>query len=167
MAKKAEVELFFGDGSYLFRFGLKQLEEHDEKCGPLGEVFARVLRGRGKMPDGTPVSMSHLGGYRHVDLRETVRLALIGGGQGSVNEQPVKVDAVKARVLVERYFDGRPMEENWKLAAAILEATCVGYEEPDRFQPLMPGDQPDEEVGEARPGKSEAAASDASTSQPQ
>lgn len=151
--KRNEIELRFGDGEYLFRFGLKQFAEHDEKCGPIGAVFARVLAGRLKVGDGTEeIGFATHAGYRHTDLRETVRLGLIGGGQGVVNDKPVRVTAVVALNLVERYFDGEPLEEGWKLAAAILTVVCQGYED-RKFKPVLPGESEEEESGEAAPRK--------------
>lgn len=154
--KRNEVELFFGDGTYLFRFGLKQFAEHDEKCGPLGAVFARVLAGRGQVM-GTDVGFSTMAAYRYADLRETVRLGLIGGAQGEVDEKPVKVDAVRALKLVERYVDGQPTEDTWKLAAAILTAVCQGYDA-KVFTPVLPGDEDEEASPDGEGGKGGATA---------
>lgn len=144
--RRNEIELRFGDGDYLFKFGLKQFAEHDEKCGPIGAVFARVLSGRVRVGEGEEVGFATHAAYRHSDLRETIRLGLIGGGQGVVNAQPVKVTAVKALNLVERYFDGEPLEDNWKLAAAILSVVCQGYED-RKFKPVLPGETEEEDEG--------------------
>ena len=54
--------------------------------------------------------------FRHADVTETVRLALIGGG-----EKPAEAER-----LVRVYVAGRPLAESYPLAVAILEALWFG-----------------------------------------
>ena len=53
------------------------------------------------------------------DLRETIRLGLIGGG----------MDPLDALVLVKRYVDDRPLMENVLPAWRILSAALMGPED--------------------------------------
>lgn len=110
-----EVTLEFADGEYLFKLKLPQLAELQEKCNAgIGAIYTRVL----------------LGEYRAEDLFESIRLGLLGGGTGVVNEQPVKVTDIIARRLVQRYCEPRPLDELHKHALAILSACVIGYSPP-------------------------------------
>lgn len=101
---KAEVPLNWGDGEYLFRLTVNGLIELEEKCGsPFTEVFRRLMAGA----------------YSINDVRETVRLGLIGGG----------MEPGKALALVRRYVDARPKAESQKAAQAVLGATLFGFED--------------------------------------
>lgn len=98
-----EIEMAFGDGDYVFRLPLKQLGELQEKCGAgLGTIYRRLMTGE----------------YYAEDIHETVRLGLIGGG----------MDATKARVLMERYFDDIPVMDRLDVAKVVIAACVVGYE---------------------------------------
>jgi hypothetical protein len=112
MSRSASIPLVFGDGEHTFRLGIGQLAELDEKCdaGPM-EQLARMQAGT----------------WRIKDLRETIRLGLIGGG----------LPAADAFRLVQRYVDERPLAESVPIAMAVLYACVVGD----------PGDEPGE--GEA------------------
>lgn len=126
---QTHVDLKFADGEYRFALGLAQIHEIQTKCGAgIGAVYARVLQGR--MPDDVEVGHPGFAAYNVVDLVETIRQGLIGGGEGRVNGEVVKVTALRANELVERYgpgADGVPLSEMWKLAAAILFAKIEGY----------------------------------------
>lgn len=136
-----QIELEFADGTYLFRLNLPQIAELETKCGiegkpsGIGAIFARVLKGRYVLTDGTTLGNPEEAEYRVHDITETIRLGLIGGGQGVVNERPVKVDPITARRLVENYVVNRPLKEGWSIAAAILGACCEGYEDPEAPPP--------------------------------
>jgi hypothetical protein len=124
---RTHVDLAFADGEYRFALGLAQLHELQTKCKVgVGALYARVLQGRleGDVSIGHPA----YGAYHVDDLIETVRQGLIGGGQGVVDGQDVKVSALRANELVERYLLPLPLKEQWDLAAAILFAKVEGYE---------------------------------------
>ena len=91
------VTSLWGDGEHVFRLPLAQLFELQEKCG--GGPYAVLRRIVG-------------GDWLVGDLRETIRLGLIGGGM-----KPT--DAAR---LVEAYFIA-PLSDHWPLAARILDAT--------------------------------------------
>jgi len=96
----ARVTIDWGDGEHVFRLAFAQLLELQEKtdAGPL-ELFQRIGGGR----------------WRVMDLRETIRLGLIGGG----------MDPAKAIVLVRRYVEQRPLSESVPVALEILTAAIA------------------------------------------
>lgn len=124
MAKATHVSLDWADGTYIFRLPIAQLEEHDELCsaGPL-VVLARLSDGSWHIPD----------------LRETIRLGLIGGG----------LPATDALKLVRRYVDGAPLIQAVPIAMVILAAALRGEDvepAPGKIvaaEPVMGSDQTD------------------------
>lgn len=64
-----------------------------------------------------------------------IRLGLIGGGKGRVNDAPVVVDDILARNLVERYSHNAPLRRAWDLAASIMAARIEGYDPPKKAEP--------------------------------
>jgi hypothetical protein len=140
---QTHIDLEFADGEYRFALGLEQINELQNACGDgIGAIYARVLQGR----VASDVTVGHPGyaAYKLSDLVETVRQGLIGGGQGLVNEQPVKVEAMRANQLVANYLHALPLSKQWDLAAAILYAKVEGYE------PAV--DEADEGDGSHAPG---------------
>ena len=105
MSRSAKIDAAFGDGRHCFRLALAELEELQEKCDagpPL--ILARIEASQ----------------WKTADVRETIRLGLIGGG----------MDALKALALVERYVDERPdWTKNALLARGVLYAALVGVDE--------------------------------------
>lgn len=99
------VEIDFGDDTYRFRLALGELEELQEKTGvgPF-KLMQRLIGGE----------------WSTTDVRETLRLGLMGGG----------VDPTKALNLVRRYVDERA---NWyansMLAQAVVQAAIIGAPE--------------------------------------
>lgn len=133
---QTHIHLPFADGTYKFALGLEQINELQTKCGVgIGGLYARVLAGRvqGDIETGHP----GFAAYYQADLIETARQGLIGGGEGLVDGQEVKVGSLRANELVERYFIPLPLMEQWKLAASILFAKVEGYV-PEDPAPLAP-----------------------------
>jgi len=97
-----EVTIFWGDGENKFNIApIGHILELEEKCRcGVREILTRIASDR----------------WYANDLRETLRLGLIGGGK----------DPEAAHKMVERYFDDRPMLESAKPAFAILAAALVG-----------------------------------------
>jgi len=114
MSRDAGISLKWADGEYAFRLPIGRLIELQEKCdaGP-AFIMTRLQQGV----------------WRVEDVRETIRLGLIGGGT-----KPT--DALK---LVERYVDERPMFESVVTAEAIISAALVGA--PDEQHPKLQADQ--------------------------
>lgn len=104
MARSGEVEINWGDGTHSFRLSIGQLLELQEKtaCGPM-ELFRRLSAGT----------------WRVSDIRETIRLGLIGGGAKPVD----------ALGLTRRYVDDRPLAESVPVAQAILMVILFGQPE--------------------------------------
>jgi hypothetical protein len=106
MSRDALYEGVFGDGKYRFRLGIAELEELQEKtdAGP-EEVFWR-LQGVN---------------WRLADIRDTIRLGLIGAGRLPT----------EALVLTERYCKPGWLA-SWKpLASAIIGAALNGAPDED------------------------------------
>lgn len=99
-----QLTKIWGDGEYTFRLPLGQLRELQDKtqAGPY-EVLMRIRAGT----------------WRLDDVRETVRLGLIGGG----------LPPPAAFQLVARYVDQRPLIESVGLAAEILAFAILGPED--------------------------------------
>lgn len=116
-----KISLAWGDGDHDFNIAkIGQIFELQDKCGcGLMEIFNRLREGR----------------WRFEDIRETLRLGLIGGGKSPA----------EALVLTKRYVDERPFAENTQAAMTILMAAIVG----------PPGEeQPEKKAGADRDEKS-------------
>jgi len=109
MAVNGKITLAWADGEHDFNIAkIGQIFELQDKCGcGLMEIFNRLREGR----------------WRFEDIRETIRLGLIGGGK----------TPAQALVLTKRYVDERPLAENTQAAMAILMAAIVGP--PEEEQP--------------------------------
>lgn len=123
MSRSADVTLAWADGEYKFRLAIGQLRELQEKCdaGPQ-TILTRLAAGS----------------WRVDDIRETIRLGLIGGG----------LKPSEALTLVQRYVDDRPLGESVQTAQAIVLVAVFGA--------------PDEPT----PGKAAAAKAEATESSP-
>jgi hypothetical protein len=106
MSRDASVTLEWGDGDYVFRLGQGELMELQQKTdsGPMW-VLNRMMA-------PTPENR----GWRIEDIREVIRLGLIGGG----------LEPVKALRLVRVYVEARPPMENLLFAQSILAAGIMG-----------------------------------------
>jgi hypothetical protein len=104
--RHAELTIAWGDAEHTFRLGIGQLRELQEKtdCGPM-ELLRRFLRGT----------------WRLDDVRETLRLGLIGGG----------MEPIRALSSVARYVDDRPLAESVPPAQAVISVLLFGNEEDD------------------------------------
>lgn len=95
------VNLFFGDKERTFKLTPKLIPELER------------IGGRGI---GTMCKSLFAGDFSQVDIRETIRLALIGGG----------ADPKDAATLVTVYADDAPLSQTYPLAVSILEALWFG-----------------------------------------
>lgn len=92
---------FFGDGERNFLLTPELIVELERKTGAgIGALCRRLFAGD----------------FKHADVCETIRLALIGGGTS-----PKEADA-----LVAAYAIKRPLSEIFPLAVAILNALWFG-----------------------------------------
>lgn len=98
------VDAFFGDGDKRFDIhagGFEHLIELQEKTGEGPFVtFLRLYRGQ----------------WRVADIREVLRLGLIGGG----------TSPSEAHKLITRYFEKDPLGEHAPLALAVMAAAIAG-----------------------------------------
>ena len=123
------VELDFADGRYLFKLGMRQICELEEKCKcGIGEIAARCLSGyHGDL--GAETADLKFSVY---DVTETIRLGLVGGKTGWVNDDEIIVKPHDAKAMVDRYVMDQPLIDGWNLACVIL-LTCIhGYEPPKK-----------------------------------
>lgn len=138
------IALPFGDGVYTFKLGCKQIAELQTKCDAgVGLIVARIMAGRYvDMRTGKAATNLMEARFKHEDVRETIRLALIGGNQGEVKGESTDVSPIKAENLCRHYVDDRPLQESWTVAAAILSALVNGFSDPDK--PAAQKKMPDE-----------------------
>lgn len=110
MSRSGQVSFEWADGEHTFALKIGQLIELQEKCDA-----------------GPPLILARLSGsaWRVSDVRETIRLGLIGGGMSPT-------DALK---LTVRYVDERPLAESAMPANVILAAALYGAPEGDEDAP--------------------------------
>ncbi len=103
MIKHGSVDFDWADGHYTFRLAIGGWREIRDKtgAGPY-ELYERVVRRKWFVDD----------------LREVIRLGLIGGG----------TEPVAALKLVQAYVDERPLLEAVPVALAIMAAALVAPE---------------------------------------
>lgn len=104
MAMDGSVEFEWGDGPHKFRLGLDEARELQIKTGVgLYRLMKRIAEGDWMIDD----------------LRETIRIGMIGGG----------ADPMAAMNLVRTYFDKQPKTKNIEPALRILHAFHIGAED--------------------------------------
>lgn len=92
---------FFGDRERAFAITPELIAELEHRTGAgIGGLCRRLFRGD----------------FHHADITETIRLALIGGGE-------TPTDAAR---LVATYAANRPLGETYPLAVAVLETLWFG-----------------------------------------
>jgi hypothetical protein len=103
MNLRGETSLDWADGTYSFRLSLAGAIELEDKCdAPIAVIHARLIGGA----------------YKVSDVRETIRIGLIGGG----------LDPAKALNLVRTYVDERPLSESWVIARLVMGGLLYGFE---------------------------------------
>lgn len=136
--RNGAVELDWADGRHRFRLALGELEELQEKTGVGPFVLLQRL-----------IS----GDWRTADVRETLRIGLIGGG----------LKPLEALPLIRRYVDGSShWIENAMFAKVVVMAAISGApeEEPGK------SDAPEAET-EVSNSPTDALLSASSTEQPE
>lgn len=133
MGSTADIELVWGDGRHLFSLRVGQIGELQEKCGDLNKIDGTLrLSGPGEIAQRLTY-----GTWRLADVRETIRLGLIGGGK----------TPTEAYTLVGRYVDQRPLLENVLIAQAIILRALNGPPEEEAAE--KKDDQPAEGSGQS------------------
>jgi hypothetical protein len=136
------IDLPFADGTYSFWLALPHVVELERKCGGKSVFAMYDAMGAGLgMAGDDPVYIG--GGSAMVtDIRETIRLGLIGGNSGMVDGEEIEVGPNRARELVDTYtFPHRPLTEGLHLAWSILHAAITGIslkKKADEDQPESP-----------------------------
>ncbi len=104
MGGDARFSFPWADGVHVFRLGIGEIRELQDVTG-VGPhaLLKRIMAGE----------------WRVDDLRETIRLGLIGGG----------MEPAKALPLVIRYVENRPLLESVRPALAVLSAVLSGFAE--------------------------------------
>lgn len=130
------IDIKFADGEYHFWLSLPQVVELERKTDKsLFAIYDGLASGiafNGESPvyvGGGAASVS--------DIRETIRLGLIGGNSGSVDGSSIEVGPILAKQLVDTYcYPERPLIEGMHVAWAILHAAISGVEIPKKKEPL-------------------------------
>jgi hypothetical protein len=109
-SRHGDVTIAWGDDEYNFRLGYGELRQLQEACeaGPRRIASRLMLYDAARNPFGDD--------YRLADVRETIRLGLIGGGKTQS----------EALILVRKFVDSRPLEENRLIAFSILQPVIWG-----------------------------------------
>lgn len=123
-----ELRLAFGNGEYIMKLTLHGIKEVQEKCGAgIGKVWSRLAASRLNFI-GEDIGIANEANFKIEDIVEPIRQALIGGGSGEVDGEPIKVTPITANKLIENYVIGRPLQEGWATAYAIVGSLIEGYD---------------------------------------
>ncbi len=133
MSRHGAVELDWADGTHTFRLALREIEELEEKRDASLFTLAARLSPQVRSP-------------RLLDITETLRLGLIGGGAKPVD----------ALALVRRYVEERPLDDSRDVAYAVAMAGLAR---------VHPGDLGTDE-GEAPAAEQKGSTSPLSTPEP-
>ena len=133
MSRHGAAELDWADGTYTFRLGLAEIEELEEKRDLSLFALARRL---------SPAERD----ARLADIREVLRLGLVGGGMKPVD----------ALTKVRKYADERPIDENRDTAYAVVLAGLTRISTAEAPQ-----------SGEGKAAKTSSSTSPRSEAQPQ
>lgn len=148
------ITLAFADGEYEFALPLPRIDELQRKTGVgIGALFARVMKGcmlvKNENGGEDILFAPATAEFYAIDLIESVRQGLIGGGKGLVNGEEIAVTPAIADRLITNYVLDRPLQDSWSLAGAILGACIMGY------QPLKKA-EPAKERAPRKPAKKKA-----------
>lgn len=122
------VDLKFADGEYRFWLPLPQVIELERKTGTSILVIEERLRGAIGV-DGSEFVFIGGGSAMMMDVRETLRLGLIGGNSAMVDGEQIEVGPMLARQLVDDYvYPARPFAEGVVLAWRVLHGAIHGVE---------------------------------------
>lgn len=124
------------DGEYCLRLVGKRIREVEAKLKTgLGDIYARTNTGVYLDADGSIVLIPQEAKWRDSELIEVLRQAIIGGGRCIVDGDEKTVSDYRANQIIDHYIDGFPRKKLWEMAAAVLNDTFEGYEEPKKAEP--------------------------------
>lgn len=133
----------FGDGEYRFWLPLPQVFELERACGDVS-IMTLEERLRGAIGQDGAGEVVFIGGGTAMvrDIRETIRLGLIGGNQGIIDSEEREVGPLRAKQLVDLYtYPARPLAESAVLAWRILSTAIFGVrlkKKVDQEGPIKP-----------------------------
>ncbi|NBC37365.1 gene transfer agent family protein [Novosphingobium sp. FSY-8] len=127
LTMETRVEADFADGQYVFWLPMPQVIELERAAGASILTIEEKLRaGIGQDKDGNIVFAGG-GGATVSEIRETIRLGLIGGNRAMVDGSEAEVGPLRAAELVRGYaYPARPLAESAALAWRILSAAIFG-----------------------------------------
>lgn len=115
MSRSAKITLEWADGEYDFRLGIGELRELQERT-------RRTKNVAGEYEYFGPMRLFEMlsgSDWMVDDVREAIRIGLIGGG----------IKPIEAARLVKRYVEEVPdWTVNCKVAANVVAAACLGWE---------------------------------------
>ena len=118
----------FADGEYRFWLPLPQIFELERDLGSMLAMEERLRAGIGQDHTGGAVFVGG-GDATAKEIREIIRLSLIGGNHAVVDTEEAEVGPIKAKNLVNEYvYPARPLAESAGLAWSILSAAIFGIE---------------------------------------
>ena len=136
------AEIPFADGTYRFWLPMPQVIELERKTESSISAIEERLRGAIGV-DGEEFVFIGGGSAMMADVRETIRLGLIGGGSGMVDGVEVEVGPNTARALLDAYvYPTRPLSEGILVAWRILHAAIHGIELKKKAEAPAPAPKP-------------------------
>lgn len=130
----------YGDGEYRFWLPLPQVFELERVCGDVS-ILSIEERLRQSLGQDNTGEMDFIGGGSATvqEIRETIRLGLIGGNHGMVDAQETEVGPIRAKQLVDLYsYPARPLSEGVVLAWMILSSAIFGVRLKKKDEPKPP-----------------------------
>jgi hypothetical protein len=126
-ADETRVEAEFADGEYVFWLPLIQVAELERTTGtPMLAIEESLRPAIGKDVDDA-FHFTGGGAATVKQIREVIRLALIGGNDGMVDGEKVEMGPHAAKHLVDAYvYPARPLGEGAVLAWRILHGAIFG-----------------------------------------
>lgn len=126
---ETRVEADFADGRYVFWLPMPQVIELERIAGASILAIEERLRAGIGQEDGGGVVFLGGGGATVREIREVIRLGLIGGNEGCASGEVREVGPLVARDLVDAYvYPNRPLVEGAALAWRILNAAIFGVQ---------------------------------------
>lgn len=123
-----EVVTKFADGEYRFWMAMPQVIAFETEHGSILDFYGKLSVSMGQTADGEFKFVGEKG-PSCAAMRDYIRLALIGGNQGLVDEGEIEVNAVKAKDLIDTYlYPAIPsgLQELAELSFKIVYAAVKG-----------------------------------------
>jgi hypothetical protein len=140
------IDLDFADGEYHFALPLPQIDELQQKCRVgICALYGRLIKGcTYDQASGEVKIVPAWGEFYAIDIVETVRQGLIGGGKAVVDDKEITVTAELANRLIKNYVLTKPLIDAWPKAVSILGACIQGYDPPKKDPPPSEGAEQNE-----------------------